>query len=131
MTIGRLYSENPDIDKCYVSLHFKSNQLEPVLLEDVKGDGPWEWSQIALGDGYSAAVTPNGELYTWGQGGYGSLGHENDDDILKPKLVCVDFGWICLGLWKQRVWRNRSWYWTRSWTHSEDTEEGARRGSYS
>lgn len=30
---------------------------------------------IACGSTYSAAVTADGELYTWGRGNYGRLGH--------------------------------------------------------
>ena len=31
--------------------------------------------QIACGSTYSAAITAEGELYTWGRGNYGRLGH--------------------------------------------------------
>lgn len=31
--------------------------------------------QIACGSTYSAAITADGELYTWGRGNYGRLGH--------------------------------------------------------
>lgn len=30
---------------------------------------------IACGSTYSAAITAEGELYTWGRGNYGRLGH--------------------------------------------------------
>lgn len=30
---------------------------------------------IACGSTYSAAITVDGELYTWGRGNYGRLGH--------------------------------------------------------
>lgn len=30
---------------------------------------------IACGGTYSAAITADGELYTWGRGNYGRLGH--------------------------------------------------------
>lgn len=30
---------------------------------------------IACGSTYSAAITADGELYTWGRGNYGRLGH--------------------------------------------------------
>ncbi|XP_071496413.1 E3 ubiquitin-protein ligase HERC2-like [Diadema antillarum] len=43
--------------------------------------------QIACGSTYSAAITSNGEVYTWGRGNYGRLGHGNSDDQLTPKLV--------------------------------------------
>ena len=42
---------------------------------------------IACGDSYSAAVTANGELYTWGRGNYGRLGHDNNDDQSVPLLL--------------------------------------------
>lgn len=32
---------------------------------------------IACGSTYSAAITADGELYTWGRGNYGRLGHGN------------------------------------------------------
>ena len=32
-------------------------------------------------------MTATGELYTWGKGRYGRLGHGDSDDQLKPKMV--------------------------------------------
>ncbi|XP_063970630.1 E3 ubiquitin-protein ligase HERC2-like [Lytechinus pictus] len=43
--------------------------------------------QIACGSSYSAVLTSNGEVYTWGRGIYGRLGHGNSEDHLTPKLV--------------------------------------------
>ena len=43
--------------------------------------------QIAVGSTYSAAVTATGELYTWGRGNYGRLGHGNSEDHIVPTLV--------------------------------------------
>ena len=61
----------------------------PVLLEE--GDegavGPCEWSQMSFGNYHSVGVTRTGEVFTWGRGNYGSLGHGNDDTIMKPKQV--------------------------------------------
>ncbi|XP_072748341.1 E3 ubiquitin-protein ligase HERC2 [Anoplolepis gracilipes] len=42
---------------------------------------------IACGSTYSAALTISGELYTWGRGNYGRLGHGNFDDVMIPTLV--------------------------------------------
>lgn len=42
---------------------------------------------IACGSTYSAAITAEGELYTWGQGNYGRLGHGSSDDHSTPTLV--------------------------------------------
>lgn len=38
---------------------------------------------IACGSTYSAAITAEGELYTWGRGNYGRLGHGMLLDTLK------------------------------------------------
>ena len=32
-------------------------------------------------------MTASGELYTWGRGNYGRLGHGNSEDQLTPKVV--------------------------------------------
>ena len=43
---------------------------------------------IACGSSHSACITSLGELYTWGLGEYGRLGHGPDNSTqLKPKLV--------------------------------------------
>ncbi|XP_053688822.1 probable E3 ubiquitin-protein ligase HERC2 isoform X2 [Sabethes cyaneus] len=44
-------------------------------------------SAIFCGASYSAAITANGELYTWGRGTYGRLGHGNSDDKFIPMQV--------------------------------------------
>lgn len=42
---------------------------------------------VYCGATYSAAITANGELYTWGRGTFGRLGHNNSDDKNVPTLV--------------------------------------------
>lgn len=46
---------------------------------------------IACGSSHSAAITSSGELYTWGMGEYGRLGHGDTVTQLKPKMVCNCF----------------------------------------
>ena len=42
---------------------------------------------MAAGSNHSAAVTSFGELYTWGLGEYGRLGHGDNLTQLTPKCV--------------------------------------------
>ena len=42
---------------------------------------------VAAGSNHSAAVTSSGELYTWGLGEYGRLGHGDNLTQLTPKCV--------------------------------------------
>jgi len=42
---------------------------------------------IAAGGAHSACISSAGELYTWGKGRYGRLGHGDSDDQTRPKLV--------------------------------------------
>lgn len=44
---------------------------------------------IHVGCSYSAAITYNGSLFTWGRGTYGRLGHGNSDDKLLPTQVAA------------------------------------------
>lgn len=60
----------------------------PCLIETLRGK---EIIEIACGGAHSAAITSHGELYTWGKGRYGRLGHGDSEDQLKPKLVCTFF----------------------------------------
>jgi len=44
---------------------------------------------VAAGSNHSAAVTSAGELYTWGLGEYGRLGHGDNLTQLTPKRVIL------------------------------------------
>ena len=57
---------------------------EPTAIEALTDKGV---TFIACGSTYSAAITTNGELFTWGRGSYGRLGHGFCDDIMVPTLV--------------------------------------------
>ncbi|XP_059922232.1 E3 ubiquitin-protein ligase HERC2 isoform X1 [Gadus macrocephalus] len=56
----------------------------PRVIESLRGV---EVVDIAAGGAHSACITSSGELYTWGKGRYGRLGHGDSEDQLKPKLV--------------------------------------------
>lgn len=38
-------------------------------------------------DGHSLAVTENGEVFSWGDGDYGKLGHGNSDRQRRPRQI--------------------------------------------
>ena len=44
-------------------------------------------TQVACGSNHSAVVVDNKELYTWGSGEFGRLGHGNEETQFLPKLV--------------------------------------------
>ena len=68
------------------------SRSEPVpLIPGVKKDGGAGRSEmlevIVCGAFHTVGVTPKGDLYTWGRGGSGRLGHGDTNDVDKPKLV--------------------------------------------
>lgn len=67
---------------------FCRNCDKPRLIEALKSK---RVRDIACGSSHSAAITSNGDLYTWGLGEYGRLGHGDNTTQLKPKQV-----WYCL-----------------------------------
>lgn len=61
-----------------VHLFFSSHRPleEPKVISAFSGkQGGKHVVHIACGSTYSAAITAEGELYTWGRGNYGRLGH--------------------------------------------------------
>lgn len=62
----------------------KSMCDRPCVIEALHGKNVVD---IACGGAHSAAITASGELYTWGKGRYGRLGHGDSENQLKPKLV--------------------------------------------
>ena len=65
------------------------------MIDSLRGT---EVVDVAAGGAHSACVTAAGDLYTWGKGRYGRLGHSDSEDQLKPKLVRSSFAW--------EVWRD-------------------------
>ena len=49
-------------------------------------------TRVAAGSSYSAAVTSEGELWTWGRGHYGRLGQGSTEDCSLPGLVAALLG---------------------------------------
>ncbi|XP_033150467.1 LOW QUALITY PROTEIN: probable E3 ubiquitin-protein ligase HERC2 [Drosophila busckii] len=65
--------------------HGNRSSLErPRLIEALRAK---KIRDIACGSSHSAAISSQGELYTWGLGEYGRLGHGDNATQLKPKLV--------------------------------------------
>jgi len=62
----------------------KNSCDRPRVIEALRGK---DIVDISCGGAHSAAITSTGELYTWGKGRYGRLGHGDSDDQTKPKLV--------------------------------------------
>ncbi|KAF4520878.1 hypothetical protein B566_EDAN007059 [Ephemera danica] len=60
------------------------SQDEPTLVKALLGTNI---VFVAAGNTYSAAISAEGELYTWGRGNYGRLGHGTTEDVNKPTLV--------------------------------------------
>lgn len=65
---------------------FISIQAFPALL-DLNPQS--EVKSVSCGSRHTAAVTTEGNLYTWGWGKYGQLGHQNLLSSDEPQ--CVDF----------------------------------------
>lgn len=56
----------------------------PRVIESLRGK---EVVDVAAGGAHSACITSAGELYTWGKGRYGRLGHGDSEDQPRPKQV--------------------------------------------
>ena len=61
-----------------------SSLTSPKLVEALAGK---KVTNISCGSGHSAAIVDDKELYTWGIGDFGRLGHGNEESFSTPKLV--------------------------------------------
>jgi len=62
----------------------KVNKLRPTLVQALENI---VLQQITCGWSHSVALTTNGEVYTWGNGDHGKLGHGNGKKVSTPQLV--------------------------------------------
>jgi alpha-tubulin suppressor-like RCC1 family protein len=68
---------------CLVKLRVETFQLENLCLNEIIAF----FDTRIYPETFSNRIVIVGELYTWGKGRYGRLGHGDSDDQLKPKLV--------------------------------------------
>ena len=62
----------------------KVNKVKPTLVKDL--DGVF-LTQITCGWSHSVALTSSHEVYTWGNGDHGKLGHGCGKKVSTPQLV--------------------------------------------
>jgi len=60
------------------------NTNEPILVESLQYE---KIVDISAGDNYSGVVTDKGEVYIWGFGNEGQLGHGDKSDQFLPRKV--------------------------------------------
>lgn len=79
----------------------EKDQFQPKIIDSLSSS---KIAVISAGDTYSACVTSEGSLFTWGHGEFGRLGHEEDFsnqlfpkvvDLLSPNVVDVKCGYYC------------------------------------
>ena len=73
---------------------------------------PGKIAEAAAGPSTSAAVTENGELWTWGRGAHGCLGHGGEGDAVAPARVVamsVDYPLQAVGAGSLPVYMQRAW----------------------
>ena len=91
---GRFYKQENKKEKSAITGDYSS----PQLIESLSNESI---IKIAAGNNHSMAITELGELYTWGEGIYGQLGHGVNDNEQYPKKVkyfCNKFKIIdCMG----------------------------------
>ena len=97
-------------------LPFASPRFQPVLLQGTKDDESatrgtlqeLEWHQIACVASHTVVLTREGDVHTWGCGAQSRLGHGDNADVDKPKLVmsCLsgkEVVHVACGLWHSAV----------------------------
>merc|ERR1712137_267225 len=54
----------------------------PIRIREIENG-----EEVACGWAHTVVRTSHGEVYTWGAGEYGQLGHGDNEDVKRPKLV--------------------------------------------
>lgn len=60
---------------------------QPYLLDTAFNE---KIKDISCGDNFSGAITENGDVYTWGFGNEGQLGHGDKSDQLLPRKIQIN-----------------------------------------
>lgn len=68
-----------------------SDQAEPQFLDALRGVSV---KQLACGSGHTCVLTQDGEIYTWGRGDDGRLGHGDNGWKYVPRLVNALLGQV-------------------------------------
>lgn len=87
-TNGTLWSWGNNTDFGALGLGDKISRSSPVQVGSLT-----DWAQISAGSGFSAAISTNGTLWTWGQNGDGQLGQNNTIDRSSPVQVGASTNW--------------------------------------
>jgi alpha-tubulin suppressor-like RCC1 family protein len=66
-------------------------QPVPTVVQTFKAAGA-KITKVAAGHNHCVAVDAVGKVYTWGNGGYGRLGHKEQKDEFLPKQVFIPGG---------------------------------------
>lgn len=80
---GRLYAWGLN-EEGQLGLGSRAASPTPMAVSGTAHCGP---GRVSCGDFHSAMVTVRGDLYTWGYGRAGRLGHGTEEDELQPKRV--------------------------------------------
>lgn len=81
---GEIWSDGIILDGSTNSLSSRTDVLLPKPLES---NVVLDVHQIACGVRHAVLVTRQGEVFTWGEESGGQLGHGNDKDVSRPRLV--------------------------------------------
>ncbi|GLE04947.1 hypothetical protein PINS_up013928 [Pythium insidiosum] len=75
--------------------HRERRQLQRFLLHPQELMLPGvTWRKISCGDAHAVGLSTRGELFTWGRGAQGQLGHGSLADAMTPVAILDDRRWI-------------------------------------